>query len=168
MSIINDYFKYNTPAPVAVFSGDENKNMVTLEVVGQGVMKIISNQGSVMNWSIIYSPKSSGTVISPDHYHQSNLACYFTFYHSGNSDHQGKIGLLDHNQQEIKSIQMIRSHHGEWTTTNQVLVATQTNCHIVRAVNQHSKRIKNQQTATNAALQREADDIFLNQQQSNS
>ena len=98
MSIIHDYFKYDSPAPVAVFSGDANKDVVTLEAVGQDVMKIISNQGSFMNWSIIYTPKSSGTVISPDHYHQSNLARYFTFFHSGNSDHHGKIGFLDHNE----------------------------------------------------------------------
>ena len=90
MSIIHDYFTYDTPAPVAVFSGDKNEDMVTLEAVGQGVIKIISDQGSVMSWSVIYTPKSSGTVISPDHYHQSNLARYFTFYHSGNSDHHGK------------------------------------------------------------------------------
>ena len=163
MSIIHDYFKYDSPAPVAVFSGDSNKDVVTLEAVGLSVMKIISDQGSVMNWSIIYTPKSSETVISPDHYHQSNLARYFTFFHSGNSDHHGNIGLLDHNEREIESIQMKRSHHGEWTTTNQVLVATQTNHHIVRAVNRRLERIKNQRTATNAALQREEDDIFLNQ-----
>ena len=90
MSSIHDYFTYDTLAPVAVFSGDKNEDMVTLEAVGQGVIKIISNQGSVMNWSVIYTPKSSGTVLSPDHYHQSNLACYFTFYHSGNSNHNGK------------------------------------------------------------------------------
>ena len=63
---------------------------------------------------------------------------------------------------------MIRSHHGEWITTNQVLVATQTNHQVIRAVNQRLEQTKNQQTATNAALQQEEDDIFLNQQQSNS
>ena len=168
MSIIHDYFKYDSPAPVLVFSGDSKTDVVTLEAVGQGVMKVISDQGSVMNWSIIYTPDSSGTVLSPDHYHQSNLARYFTFYHSGNSNHEGKIGFLDHNEREIESIQMKRSHHGEWMTTNQVLVATPTNHHIVRAVNRRSERIKNQRTATNAALQQEEDDVFLNQQRSNS
>ena len=47
-----------------------------------------------------------------------------------------------------------------------MLVATQTNHHIVRVINCRLKQIKNQQTGTNAALQREDDDIFLNQQQS--
>ena len=67
MSIIHDYFKYDSPAPVSVFSGDSNTEVVTLEAEGQGVMKIISDQGSVKNWSIIYTPDSSGTVLSPDH-----------------------------------------------------------------------------------------------------
>ena len=53
-------------------------------------------------------------------------------------------------------------------TTNQVLVATQPNHHIVRAVNQRSERIKKQQLAANAAIQREEDDIELFQQQSDS
>ena len=49
MLIIHDYFKYEALVPVAVFSGNANKDMVTLKAVGQVVMKIISNQGSVMN-----------------------------------------------------------------------------------------------------------------------
>ena len=62
---------------------------------------------------------------------------------------------------------MRQSHNGEWMTTNQVLVATQANHHIVRAVNRHSKRIKNCQVVENIAIQRQEDDIELNQQQTN-
>ena len=63
---------------------------------------------------------------------------------------------------------MRRTDNGEWMTTNQVLVAIQSNHHIVHAVNRHSKRTKKRQLVANAATQREEDDIELFQQQSNS
>ena len=86
----------------------------------------------------------------------------------GNSNCNGKIAFLDNNKREVESIQMRHSHNGEWMTTNQVLVATQANHHIVRAVNWRSERIKNQQVATNVAIQRQEDKIELSQQRLNS
>ena len=49
MSIIHNYFEYNSPAEVAVFSDESKTDVVSLQAVGQGVMKIISDQGSVMS-----------------------------------------------------------------------------------------------------------------------
>ena len=131
-------------------------------------MKIISDQGSVMSWSILYTPSSNGTVLSPDHYHQSNISRYFSFYHADNRNCNGKIAFLDNNECEVESIKMKRTDNGEWMATNQVLVATQSNYHIVNAVNQCSDCIKKQQLAANASKQREEDDIELFQEQSNS
>ena len=102
MSIIHNYFKYDSPAPVAVFSDESKTDVVMLEAVGQGVMKIISDQGSVMSWSILYTPSSTGTVLSPDHYHQTNISRYFSFYHSGDANCNGKIALLDINEIEVE------------------------------------------------------------------
>ena len=53
-------------------------------------------------------------------------------------------------------------------TTNQILVATQPNHHIVNTVDRRSKGIKKQQLAANTAIQREEDDIKLLQQRSDS
>ena len=117
-----------------------------------------------MSWSILYAPSSTGTVLSPNHYHQSNISRYFQFIHSGNANCNGQITFFDSNKREVESIQMRRSHNGKWMTTNQVLVATQPNHHIVRAVNRRSERIKEQQLVANVAIQREKDDIELNQQ----
>ena len=93
-----------------------------------------------MNWFILYTPSSTGTVLLSDNYHQNNLSKYFSFYHLGSSDNNGKIGFLDHNKQEIESIQMQRTIHGEWTTTNQVLVSTNANKFIVQAVNRRLEK----------------------------
>ena len=63
---------------------------------------------------------------------------------------------------------MRQTNNGEWMTTNQVLVATQPNHHIINAVNRRSERIKKRQLAANAAIQREEDDIELFHHQSDS
>ena len=90
MSIIHSYFEYDTPAEVVVFSDESKTDIVSLKAVGQGIMKIITDQGLVMNWLILYTPSSTGTVISPDHYHQSNISRYFSFIHSGNANCNGR------------------------------------------------------------------------------
>jgi hypothetical protein len=68
-----------------------------------------------MNWTVLYTPKSSGTVLSPDNYHTTHNSKLFAFYHLG-SNNGGKIGFLDHNKQEVESIQMKRTDNGEWLT----------------------------------------------------
>ena len=167
-TIIHNYYEYDTPANVSVFSDESKTDVISLVAFGQGTMKIISDQGSVMSWSILYTPSSNGTVLSPDHYYQSNISRYCSFYHFGDRNFNGKIAFLDNNEREVESIQMRRTDNGEWMTTNQVLMATQSNHHIVNAVNRRSERIKKRQLAANTATQREEDDSELFQQQSNS
>ena len=82
----------------------------------------------------------------------------------GNSDNNGKIGFLDHNEREIESIQMQRTQHGEWMTTNQVLIATNANKYIVHAMNCRSERIRDNLKLQNDKLQAEKDAIDMSQQ----
>ena len=109
MAIIHDYFKYDEPLDVGVIANETKQNVISLTAEGQGIMKIISDQGSVMNWSVLYTPNSTGTVLSPDHYHQSNISKYFAFYHRGDSNCNRKIGFLDNNEREVEWIQ-IKAH----------------------------------------------------------
>ena len=97
-TIIHNYLEYDTPANVSVFSDEFRTDVISLLAVGQGTMKIISDQGSVMSWSILYTPSSNGTVLSPDYYHQSNISRYFSFYYSGDRNCNGKIAFLDNNE----------------------------------------------------------------------
>ena len=90
MSIIHNYFKYDKPVAVGVFSEDTKKEE-TLQALGEGFLKIILDQGSVMNWFILYTPRSTGTVLSLDNYHQNNLSKCFSFYHLGSSNNNGKL-----------------------------------------------------------------------------
>ena len=83
----------------------------------------------------------------------------------GNSDNNGKIGFLDHNEREIESIQMQRTQYSEWMTTNQVLIATNANKYTVHAMNRWSERIRDNLKLQNDKLQAKKDVIDMSQQQ---
>ena len=56
-------------------------------------MKIISDQGSAINWYVLYTPRLTGTVLLPDNYHKNNLSKYFPFSHLDSSDNNGRIAF---------------------------------------------------------------------------
>jgi hypothetical protein len=119
----------------------------------------------MMDWEVLYTPLSSGTVLSPDSYQNSHKFKYHAFYHLGTSNSTGRIEFLDHNQREVESIQMKRTNNGEWLTTNQVLVSNSlNNKHVIRAVNRRSDRIRDLQTEENDALQAAEDRVVIDQQ----
>jgi hypothetical protein len=122
----------------------------------------------IMNWTVLYTPNSSGTVLSPDKYHTTHNSKLFAFYHLG-TNNGGKIGFLDHNKREVESIQMKRTDNGEWLTTNQILVTSLIEYkHIIRAVNRRSDRIRDIQMERNGNIQSMEDRVVIDQQQNES
>jgi hypothetical protein len=82
IDIIHNYVEFAIPQEVGVFSGDESGT--TLQALGEGVIKILSDQGSIMEWTVLYTPLSSGTVLSPDNYqtaHKSKKICFLPSEH---------------------------------------------------------------------------------------
>jgi hypothetical protein len=133
--------------------------------LGESTIKNLSDQGSIMEWTVLYTPLSSGTVLSPDNYHSAHKLKYFAFYHLGTSESTGKIGFLDYNQKEVESIQMKRTHNGEWLTTNQVLLTHPIeNQNVIRAVTRRSDRIRDLQMERNDNMQAEEDRVVIDQQ----
>jgi hypothetical protein len=88
IDIIHNYVEFETPQEVGVFSDDKTGS--TLQAVGEGVIKIISDQGSIMNWTVSYTPNSSGTVLSPHNYHTTHNSKLFAFYHLGTNNGENK------------------------------------------------------------------------------
>jgi hypothetical protein len=163
IGIKHNYTEFAIPQQVGVFSGDESG--ATLQALGEGVIKILSDQGSIMEWTVLYTPLSSGTVLSPDNYHSTHKSNYFAFYHLSTSNNNGNIGFLDHNQREVESIQMKHTHNGEWLTTNQLLLPHSIeNKHVIRAVSRRSDRIRDQQIERNDNKQAEEDRVIIDQQ----
>ena len=56
---------------------------------------------------------------------------------------------------------MQQTQHGEWMTTNKVLIATNANKYIVHAMNRQSERIRDNLKLQNDKLQAEKDVIDL-------
>jgi hypothetical protein len=77
---IHNYVEFTIQQEVGVFSGDERGT--TLHALGEGVTKILSDQGSIMEWRVLYTPLSSGTVLSPDNYQTTHKSKYYAFYHT--------------------------------------------------------------------------------------
>jgi hypothetical protein len=157
---IHNYRRFEVLQNVGVFSGNESST--TLQALGEGVIKILSDQGSIMEWTVLYTPLSSGTVLSPDNYHSTHKSKYYAFYHMGTSESTSRMGFLDYNQREVESIQMKRTHNGEWLTTNQVLVASPIeNIHMIRAISRRSDRIPDLQKEQNDNMQAEEDQVVM-------
>jgi hypothetical protein len=81
INIIHKYVEFEVPQEVGVFSADESGT--TLQALGEGVVEILCDQGSIMEWNVLYTPLSSGTVLSPDNYqntHKSKLSFSKVFH----------------------------------------------------------------------------------------
>ena len=66
--IIHDYKPYNNPQSVGVFF-EEEADAIMLTTVETGYILIVCDQGNIIQWKVVYTPRSNGTVLSPDNYH---------------------------------------------------------------------------------------------------
>ena len=55
---------YDTPEPVVEVFAES----ASIHAEGQGFMKVVSDEGHVMDWPVVYVPRSTSTVLSPDNY----------------------------------------------------------------------------------------------------
>ena len=85
-NVIHEYKPYDTPHAVGLFSASGEEHEDTLMVKAEGVMKMISDQGTIMRWTTVYPPKSTGTVLSRDNYQRSNIPKFNAFQHTGKLD----------------------------------------------------------------------------------
>jgi hypothetical protein len=91
------------------------------EAIGIGQLKTISNDNTVMYWTMLHTPNSTGTILSSDEYMMDNPAVH-TFKHQGNKNGTGSIDFTDQSGEIITAIAMKRQHYGLWYTTNPVLL----------------------------------------------
>ena len=94
-------------------------------------MKMISDQGTIMRWTTVYTSKSTGTVLSPDNYQRSNNPKFNAFQHTGKNNH----GSLR------------QTSNGEWYSPNKVPINnTMENEHQVKQVSLYKSREAKQPT----------------------
>jgi hypothetical protein len=118
-----NYRTLASPIPIITYSrneGDGNK----CEAIGVGQCKTISNDNTVMYWTMLHTPKSTGTILAPDKYMMDNPEVQ-TFSHIGNKNGTGSINFENKSGRIIAAIEMARHHDGLWYTTNPVLMPPQ-------------------------------------------
>ena len=62
---------YDTPEPVVEVFAES----ASIHAEGQGFMKVVSDEGHVMDWPVVYVPRSMGTVLSPDSFPKTPQGC---------------------------------------------------------------------------------------------
>ena len=116
LNLIHDYREYQKPQPVGVFLQEETETILTAN--GSGYLNIVSDQGNIMQWKVVYTPQSNGTVLSPDSYHQMHRPEIFGFYQTGNNHNIGQIGFVSQDGKLQESITLKRNSNGQCMTTN--------------------------------------------------
>ena len=123
--ILWNYRLLETPIPNITYSQDDNDG-TSFQAIGVGQCKTISNDNTVMYWTMLHTPDSTGTIISPDKYMMDNSEVH-TFNHVGNKNGTGSINFKDANGCIIAAIDMARHSDGLWYTTNPILMPPPTN-----------------------------------------
>lgn len=76
------------PINIGTFQATDD-NQGHLQATGKGIIKVITNNNSILTCPVIYAPQSSGTILSPDDIMIDNN--FTRFEHGGFSSGQGYI-----------------------------------------------------------------------------
>jgi hypothetical protein len=102
--ILWNYHTLVTPIPIITYSkneGDDN----ACKAIGLVQCKTISNHNTVMYWTMLHTPTSTGTILSPNKYMMDNKEVQ-TFSHVGNKNGTGSINFNNENGHIIAAIKM--------------------------------------------------------------
>ena len=107
--------------PIEITTYNKNDDPETCVAICQGKLRIIADDNTTMEWTTLFVPSATGTVLSPDKYVQDNRHHLFLFNHEGDINGNGAIRFQNHRRQTILQITMKRRRDGLWFTTNQIL-----------------------------------------------
>jgi hypothetical protein len=119
--ILWNYCTLATPISIITYSTDKDNGNTSCEAIGVGQCKTISNNNTVMYWTMLHTPNLTGTILSPDKYIVDNPGIQ-TFNHVGNKNGTGSINFENDQGHIIAPIDMTRHQDGLWYTTNPVLM----------------------------------------------
>jgi hypothetical protein len=80
------------PIPITTYSEDTTDEPSCV-AIGTGILKIIANDNTATNWTMLHTPGSTGTILSPDCYKKDTPDIH-EFLHHGSMDNKGEIILI--------------------------------------------------------------------------
>jgi hypothetical protein len=122
-SILWRYILLTTPIPITTYSEDKTEE-ASCVAIGTGIIKNVANDNTVSEWTMLHTPGSTGTILSPDGYMHDHSEIS-EFNHNGRKDSHGshgKISFQDAQNRVITEIDMRRRKDGLWFTTNPTLL----------------------------------------------
>jgi len=117
----HDYLPFTQPHYVELFSTTGESTVPLMQALGQGITKVISDFSNIPNFPMVYTPLSSGTVLSPDSYNASRNETY-QFLQCGSKNKRGAMEFLDQNNKLIDSIALRQTSNHEWLIDNHILL----------------------------------------------
>jgi hypothetical protein len=88
-NILWDYKTLPSPIPIVTYQDDHTERF---EAIGTGIIKMIVNDNT-LSWLTLYTPKATGTIISPDRFMNDNGKVY-QFQHTGRRDNRAVTSRL--------------------------------------------------------------------------
>ena len=110
---------FDIPEPVVEVFAES----ASIHAEGQCFMKVVSDEGHIMDWPVVYVPRSTGTVLSPDNYLHSFPKTHKAVVEMTKSK-WGAIIFKDECDTTLESVTLRRTSNAEWFMSNAVLVAT--------------------------------------------
>jgi hypothetical protein len=110
----------NTPIPVATYSTDTLGDHACY-AVAVGIIKIITDDNSILECQTLYCPQSTGTVLSP-HRVMVDDNRVDGFAHEARRKGSGRIIFFDRNKRTLATLTMHSKLDGIYLTSNPILV----------------------------------------------
>jgi hypothetical protein len=87
-SILWHYQLLTTPIPITTYSEDKTKGASCVAIGTGSIIKIMANDSTVSEWTMLHTPRSTGTILLPDRYMHDHSEIS-EFNHNGRKDSHG-------------------------------------------------------------------------------
>jgi hypothetical protein len=120
LALLWHYQPLKHPIPIITYQGKNKDTPHKFEAIGTGIIKMIV-EDTTINWLTLYTPDSTGTIISPDRYMMDN-GHVEEFLQSGTRNGRGYLQFINSKGRSIAKVKMKRQRDGLWYTDSPVLL----------------------------------------------
>jgi hypothetical protein len=118
ISLLWKYWPLTKPIPIVTYQGQDESTVHNFEPVGTGIIKMIVDDTTV-NWLTLYTPNSTGNIISPDCNMMDNGHIH-KFLQSGSQNGKGHLQLINSDGKTVAKVKLKRQRDGLWYTDSPV------------------------------------------------
>jgi hypothetical protein len=102
LSLLWNYQPLNNPIPNITYQGKYHDETTDFQAIGMGIIKMIVDNTTI-DWLTLYTPNSTGTIISPDPNMMDN-GHVEEFLQSGSQHGKGYLGFINNKGTSIAKV----------------------------------------------------------------